>query len=140
MVHDDSTRFATTNTRTRPMTIRCLIVDDNDRFLAAARELLEREGITVVGVASDCAEALRRTSELRPDVTLVDVQLGAECGTDLARRLADANSADPRVILMSAHAERDFIDLIEASPALGFLPKTKLSGNTVRGFLTSAVA
>ncbi|HEY0542866.1 MAG TPA: response regulator [Actinoallomurus sp.] len=120
------------------MTIRCLIVDDNDRFLAAARELLEREGIAVVGVATDCAGALQRTSELRPDVTLVDVQLGTECGTDLAHSLADASSADPHVILMSVHAERDFCDLIEACPALGFLPKTRLSGDAVRGFLASA--
>jgi CheY-like chemotaxis protein len=120
------------------MSLRCLIVDDNDGFLAAARELLEREGITVVGVASGCAEALQRSGELRPDVTLVDVQLGAECGMDLTRSLADTTSADPHVILMSAHAEGDFGGLIGACPALGFLPKTRLSGDAIRGFLASA--
>jgi len=40
--------------------LRSLIVDDSEHFLAAARELLEREGVTVVGVASTSEEAVRR--------------------------------------------------------------------------------
>jgi two-component system, NarL family, nitrate/nitrite response regulator NarL len=47
------------------MMLRCLIVDDSPRFQEAARGLLEREGITAVGVASTGAEALRRVAELR---------------------------------------------------------------------------
>jgi hypothetical protein len=39
--------------------LRCLIVDDSPRFLDAARGLLERQGVTVVGVASNSADALR---------------------------------------------------------------------------------
>jgi CheY-like chemotaxis protein len=65
-------------------TVRCLIVDDNHRFLQVARVMLEREGSDVVGVASTSAEAIQRAHELRPDVALVDVDLGAECGFDLA--------------------------------------------------------
>jgi CheY-like chemotaxis protein len=117
------------------MAIRCLIVDDNHHFLEIASELLERGGITVIGVASNSAEALQRTSELRPDVTLVDIELGVECGLDLTRSLANAESADPHVILMSAHSARDSGDMISACPALGFLPKTDLSGSAVRGLL-----
>jgi CheY-like chemotaxis protein len=67
--------------------MRCLIVDDSPRFLDAARGLLERQGITVVGVASNSAEALERTEELQPDVTLLDIDLGGESGLELARRL-----------------------------------------------------
>jgi len=48
--------------------ISVLIVDDNGSFLDAARVLLEREGLSVVGVASTGAEALRRAEELSPDV------------------------------------------------------------------------
>ena len=48
------------------MALRCLIVDDSAPFLAAARKLLEREGISVVGVASTSAEALKPAQELRP--------------------------------------------------------------------------
>jgi DNA-binding NarL/FixJ family response regulator len=75
--------------------MRCLIVDDSPRFVDAARGLLERQGITVVGVASTSAEALRRTGELRPDVTLVDIDLGGESGLELARLLHDRVSVMP---------------------------------------------
>ena len=69
------------------MMLRCLIVDDSPRFLDAARGLLERQGVTIVGVASNSAEALQRAVELRPDVTLLDIDLGGESGLELARRL-----------------------------------------------------
>jgi PleD family two-component response regulator len=58
------------------MPLRCLLVDDNGTFLEAARRLLEREGVTVVGVASSIAEALREARALLPDVILVDIGLG----------------------------------------------------------------
>jgi DNA-binding NarL/FixJ family response regulator len=113
--------------------LRCLIVDDNRRFLDAARGLLEREGLSVVGVASTSAEALRQVQELQPDVTLVDIDLGGESGFELVRRLADL--APLRMILVSTHAEQDYADLIAASPALGFVPKSALSAAAIRALL-----
>jgi DNA-binding NarL/FixJ family response regulator len=108
------------------VTLRCLLVDDNDHFLAAARDLLEREGLVVAGTASDIAGALGRAGELGPDVALVDINLGGESGFDLARRL----SPTP-VIMISTHAGDDYADLIEDSPAIGFLSKVELSGAAV---------
>jgi DNA-binding NarL/FixJ family response regulator len=113
---------------------RCLIVDDSSRFLAAARGLLEHEGMVVVAIASTGAEALRLTEELRPDVVLVDIDLGGESGLDVARQLAAAATPAP-VILISTHAEEDFGGLIAASPAIGFLPKTALSAHAIRELL-----
>ena len=108
------------------MPLRCLLVDDNDAFLKAASLLLEREGLTVVGVASSIAEALRQARALRPDVILVDIGLGNESGFTLARLLArDDQSAD--VILISTGAEADYVELITESPAVGFLAKSELS-------------
>ena len=116
--------------------LRCLIVDDSLRFLDAARGLLERQGITVVGVASTGAEAIRFAEELRPDVTLLDIDLGGQSGFEVARRLQRAATlAPPRVILTSTHAEQDYADLIAASPAIGFLPKSTLSGSAIRDLL-----
>ena len=118
------------------MVLRCLIVDDSSQFLAAARGLLEREGLTVVGVASTGAEALRRVAELRPDVTLVDIDLGDQSGFDVVRLLnRDADVAAARMILISTHAEDDYAELIAASPAAGFLPKTALSAGAIRDLL-----
>ena len=116
--------------------LRCLIVDDSPRFLDAARGLLERQGITVVGLASTSADALRRAQELKPDVMLVDIDLGGESGLELARRLQDqAGPVPARVILVSTHAEQDYAELIDASPAIGFLPKTAVSGGAIRDLL-----
>lgn len=115
------------------MAITVLIVDDNAQFLDAARVLLQREGLTVAGVASTGAEALRQVSDLRPEVVLVDVFLGDESGLELAQRLVeDGRSGGATVILISTHAEDDLADLIAASPASGFLQKAELSADAVR--------
>jgi CheY-like chemotaxis protein len=120
------------------MALRCLIVDDSSHFVTAACALLEREGIAVVGVASTSAEALRRAEELRPDVALLDVDLGNESGFELARRLASETSLEPSsVILISTYAEEDLVDLIAASPAAGFLSKSHLSARAIREILGS---
>jgi DNA-binding NarL/FixJ family response regulator len=110
---------------------RVLIVDDNEAFLDAARVLLEREELSVVGVASTIATGLARAAELAPDVILVDINLADESGFELAARLAERDGL-AAVILISTHAEADLADLIAASPALGFLPKSDLSAESIR--------
>jgi DNA-binding response OmpR family regulator len=115
--------------------MRCLIVDDSAHFVAAACGLLERQGFTVVGVAST-ADALRYFDELRPDVTLVDLDLGGESGFEVAEQLHRAASAAPSpVILISTHAAQDFTDLIEMSPAVGFVSKSALSVGAIHDLL-----
>ena len=115
--------------------IRCLIVDDNNLFLDAATELLAREGLEVVGTATTSADAIRRAEELRPDVTLVDIDLGYEDGFELAEALSDDVAADSSVILVSTHSEEEFGELIAASPALGFIAKTQISARAIRELL-----
>jgi DNA-binding NarL/FixJ family response regulator len=121
------------------MALRSLIVDDNAHFLAAARALLERQGVAVVGVASSCADAVRLAAKLRPDVALVDIDLGEESGFDVARRLAgpDGTALSP-VVLISAYPEGDFADLIAASPAVGFLSKSDVSATSIHEVLRRA--
>jgi DNA-binding NarL/FixJ family response regulator len=109
-----------------------MIVDDNIHFLDAARGLLDREGMSVVGVATTSAEAVRLAAELRPDVVLVDIDLGQESGFDLARSLmAPERYNGQRVILTSAYPEEDFAELVETSPAIAFLPKSDLSASAI---------
>jgi DNA-binding NarL/FixJ family response regulator len=118
--------------------LRCLIIDDSQRFVDAARDLLEREGIAVVGVASTGTEALQRVRELRPDVTLLDIDLGGESGFDVASSLHREAGAEPsQVIMISTHAEQDYVDLLAASPVVGFLPKWALSVGAIRDLLGS---
>ena len=114
--------------------MRCLIVDDNADFIAAARRLLESDGITVVGSASSGDEAVDLVTALHPDVTLVDLDLGAESGIDLVDRLDQAGALSP-VILISAHSEDDFADPIAESSAVGFVAKSSLTAAAVRQVL-----
>jgi CheY-like chemotaxis protein len=122
------------------MALRCLLVDDDVRFAESARVLLKREGVEV-DIASTGAQAVRRTGELRPDVVLLDIQLGEESGFEVAREIqaswptADSSQDGPRIILISTYSEADFGRLIEASPVLGFIDKSSLSARAVRELL-----
>ena len=120
------------------MDLRALIVDDSPHFLVAARGVLEREGITVVGVASTSEEAVRLAQGLQPDVALVDINLGEESGFDLARRLVEPGHHEPtQAVLISSYPEGDYADLIAESPALGFLAKPDLSARRIREILAA---
>jgi CheY-like chemotaxis protein len=117
--------------------LRCLLVDDNTALLEAMSLLLEREGVTVVGIASSTAEALRQACVQRPDVVLVDISLGGENGFDLVRRLADPGSCGQMtMILISTRSEADYAELIAESPAAGFLPKSEVSATAIRRILS----
>ena len=122
------------------MSVRCVIVDDNREFLQTACELLVREGISVVGMVSTGAEASRSCRELKPDVALVDIDLGEEDGFQVSRQIASRERTEgaevPSVILISAYSEDDFADMIADSPAVSFLPKSDLSGAAIRGILS----
>jgi CheY-like chemotaxis protein len=112
--------------------LRCVIVDDNANFLDVASILLQREGISVIGVASAIADALQKVAELRPEAVLIDITLGHESGFDLARRLATMDSRPPAIILISTHAEEDFADLIEEAPVAGFVAKRQLTASAIQ--------
>jgi DNA-binding NarL/FixJ family response regulator len=128
----DATNFAILTV----MALSCLIVDDNPGFLRSARLLLEREGISVVAIASTGDEAVRQTEELRPDVVLVDVDLGTESGFDVVGRLhRQSATSSPHLILISIHTAEDLADLVAASPAAGFISKSQLSTRAIRDLL-----
>ncbi len=119
----------------RIMTVRCFVVDDSGRFLAAVRLLLERQGMAVVGVASSSEDALAGIAELRPDVTLVDVHLGQESGLELVRRLTSELAVPPsRLILMSGRSRGEVPELSGGIVA-GFVSKSELSAEAIRALL-----
>jgi DNA-binding NarL/FixJ family response regulator len=122
------------------MPLRCLIIDDNASFREEMCALLEEQGISIVGGAASGTEARQQIDELQPDVTLVDIDLGGESGFELVRGLCDGSGPAEvqNVILISTHDPGEYADLIEASPALGFLPKTDLSARTILRMLDGA--
>jgi DNA-binding NarL/FixJ family response regulator len=113
--------------------LRCVIVDDNLDFLIAAAQLLARQGIAVVGVGHSISDGLRCIENAKPEVILVDIDLGPENGFDLVEQLnRDRPTVAAPVILISAHAEEDFAEMVAASAAVAFLPKSALSGAAIR--------
>jgi len=112
-----------------------LIVDDHDGFRARARQLLESEGYDVVGEALDGASALAEAVRLGPDVVLLDVQLPDLDGFEVARLLM-ARRVAAAVILISGRDRTEYGGQIEASSALGFLPKSELSAAAIDAFLS----
>ena len=107
-----------------------MIVDDDPRFRGIARRLLESEGLEVIGEASDGREALAVTSELEPDVVLLDVQLPDGDGIELAAQLT-AGGDGPAVVLTSTREESDFGPELQQSGARGFVPKNELSAERI---------
>jgi DNA-binding NarL/FixJ family response regulator len=119
------------------VSIRCVIVDDSSGFREEVRGLLEEQGIEVVADVGSGAEALEQIARLRPNLALVDIDLGGESGLALARRLRElaAGSAGPNVILISTHDESEYADLIDTSSAIGFIAKAELSPRAIREML-----
>ena len=82
--------------------IRVLLADDNEVFLEGLRALAEREPrVTVVGTATNGADAVQLASVLDPDVALLDVLMPGMDGIEAAA-LIRAGSADVGIVLVSA--------------------------------------
>jgi two-component system, NarL family, nitrate/nitrite response regulator NarL len=117
----------------RTMALRVLLVDDSEQFLGAATSRLGRNGLEIVGTATSSTSAREQVSTLEPDVVLVDVGLGEENGFELVVDLVNTfPHLASRVVLISSRAADDYGDLVEASPAAGFISKSELSASAVR--------
>jgi DNA-binding NarL/FixJ family response regulator len=116
--------------------VRCVIVDDNDRFVRTVSELLVRDGFEVVGAARDRAQGLGLVTDVSPEVAIVDLYLGQGSGVDLIADIVRAGLA-PRafLILVSACAEDDLRQVFMLSAADGYLPKLNLSAGAIRHML-----
>jgi DNA-binding NarL/FixJ family response regulator len=103
-----------------------LIVDDDARFRALARALLQASGCAVVGEAADGAQALATARRLQPDAALVDVQLPDTDGVALARALADAIRG-LRILLTSTDPSLLGAAAVARSGAVACVPKDELA-------------
>jgi DNA-binding NarL/FixJ family response regulator len=93
---------------TRPA-IRVLVADDHAIVRSGIRHVLEGEpGFTVVGEASNGAEALALAEQLQPDVAVLDISMpgvsGLQTATELRRRWPDT-----RVLVLSMHDNSEYV-------------------------------
>jgi len=112
------------------MALTVLIVDDHEGFRQVARELLEADGVEVVGEAADGESAITEAERLRPQLVLLDVQLPGIDGFEVAARLGEA-SDPPAVVLTSSYSADSYRRRLAQSPARGFIPKGELSGEAL---------
>jgi DNA-binding NarL/FixJ family response regulator len=108
-----------------------LIVDDHPSFRASARRMLEADGFEVVGEAQDGETAVMAAAQLRPELVLLDVRLSDIDGLEVAQRMLRGPGWRPQVVLVSSHDSSDLGDAIDASGALGFIPKSELSTEAI---------
>jgi DNA-binding NarL/FixJ family response regulator len=111
-----------------------LIVDDHEDFRRTVRTLLEADGFEVVGVAADGRSAIAEAERLRPQLVLLDIQLPDLDGFEVAARLGKA-SAPPAVVLTSSRTASSYRQRLAQTPALGFIPKSELSGEALAALL-----
>jgi two-component system nitrate/nitrite response regulator NarL len=119
-----------------------LIVDDHSPFRSAARLLLERGGIRVVGEAGDGDAALDAVRRLEPDVVLLDVQLPGEDGFAICERIVagagKGHDRRPTVILTSGRPIASFRRRLARSRAAGFITKADLTASALSALVHRA--
>jgi two-component system nitrate/nitrite response regulator NarL len=106
--------------------IRVLIVDDDPRFRALARTLLEASGCEIAAEAADGEQALAAASRACPDAALVDVQLPDTDGVSLARSLAGSDAA-MRIVLTSTDPTLVPPAVLAESGAIAFVRKENIA-------------
>jgi DNA-binding NarL/FixJ family response regulator len=100
-----------------------MVVDDHPIWRdGVARDLAERE-FEVVATAGDAAAAVRIAGTVRPDVVLMDLNLGSASGVDAIREITGA-LPETRVLVLSASGEHaDVLEAVKAG-ASGYLIKS----------------
>ena len=103
--------------------IKILLADDHKLLIDGLRPLLEKQGnLEVVGVAKDGLEAVKLAAQYRPDIILLDISMPRLNGIDAARKILD-ELPDTKIIMLSMHADRRFIQESLRNGASGYILK-----------------
>ncbi len=107
------------------MTVRVLIVDDQEPFRMAARMVVEAtEGFDVVGEAETGEDSVTMAAELAPDLVLMDVNLPGINGLDATRQiLSGVDASAVVVLLLSTYEEDEYAPRAAECGAAAYIPK-----------------
>ncbi len=104
--------------------IRLLLVDDHTIVRESLRDLIQREAdIQVVGEAGDGESALLLVRQLAPDIVVTDISMPGLDGFELTKRIVREFEA-VRVLALSTHLDRHFIQRMLDAGALGYVNKS----------------
>jgi DNA-binding NarL/FixJ family response regulator len=113
-----------------------MIVEDHPLFSKGLSSLIgSREGYTVTGEARDSAEALKCAEEERPDLVILDLNLGDEDGLDLLKELRRRFPA-MLVLVLSMHDERYYAERVLKAGGRGYIMKTEAGNRVVEAIET----
>ncbi len=105
------------------MTLRILLVDDNQTFLLAVRQYLDLlPGMAVIAEAHDGIDALAQAAELAPDLILLDIAMPGMNGLDVARRVLTWPTP-PEIVFLSMHDNAAYRDAALELGARGYVGK-----------------
>jgi DNA-binding NarL/FixJ family response regulator len=111
------------------MSVRILLVDDHALVRQGLFSLLEREGFSVIGQASDGLEAFELARSLNPDIVVMDISMPSQNGLNAAREIH--KYCPCKVILLTQHSEDMYIaDALEAGVA-GYVLKSQASSDLI---------
>ena len=102
--------------------VRVLIVDDHDLFRTGLKNLLDEQGLHIVGEASNGMRALQLVSELAPDVVVMDLNMPGMGGVEATRQISTIAPLTRVLMLTISDQDNDVIDAILAG-ACGYLLK-----------------
>jgi DNA-binding NarL/FixJ family response regulator len=106
--------------------IKVVIADDHPVVRLGIRAMLERaEDIRVIGEAINGSEALQLVKQLTPDVLLLDMEMPDMEGSEVAQKLND-EKANVRILALSAHEDRYYIQQLLSNGASGYLVKDEV--------------
>ena len=105
------------------MPIRILIADDHALLRQGIRNFLSLESdFEIVGEAADGEETIRRASELRPDILLLDINMPKGNGIEVATRLRETHP-EIRILALTIHDDENYMMKMIQSGAAGYLLK-----------------
>ena len=117
--------------------LRVLIVDDHDLFRTGLRNLLEEQGVQIVGEASGGTDAVRFVRELAPDVVVMDLNMPG-MGVEATRHISSIAPLTRVVMLTISDQDNDVMDAILAG-ACGYLLKDSSIHDLMAGIRAAAL-
>src|SRR4029450_11371049 len=118
--------------------LRVLLVDDHDLFRTGLRNLLEEQGVQVVGEAANGQDAIRSVREAAPDVVVMDLNMPGMTGVEATREITSFAPLTRVVVLTISDQDEDVMDAIVAG-AWGYLLKASSIQELIRGIKSPAV-
>jgi len=105
------------------MPVRVMIVDDHGIILAGLRSVLQTEvDIAVVAEASGVKEAVRKATELKPDVVLMDVKLSDGTGIEATRLIKDT-CPETQILMLTVYDDQETVLKAVQAGAIGYVLK-----------------